>query len=394
MALGRIIFTGDLLRVRSDYAFPATQYIKHIDNLFSSQVQAVTGIKPVQLLPQDTSIFDRNRFYKLCNGKDITPENWIAIVNGDYTDEAIHYFKECFKDSLLIFQEAGSLKNIAKKAGIPYIDMYISSLRFLEDIHFAFRSNIESVRNKLPHYAVSDTYATLCANRLKSYYLTRKTQPLKPNSLLFCGQTEQDLSLIQNNRFVNITDYEQHVRNIFSQYDNIYYKPHPYSKNRYNEAFLKGFENVERIGGDIYKLLCDDNLTGVCALSSGVLKEAPYFGKQTHIISHAFPDYYSGSGNVAEDAFITVSDAYFSLAFWRDILSGIREVTQEGTDITIKQKQNFLRETFNEWWGYTLGNPEAQIQRTVQYKTLRKMLAFPVPSKTLRRKIRGQSRYH
>lgn len=261
--------------------------------LFKEQIFLATAIIPEVAYASEKKIFDRDKFYSLC-GMTPSKESWIKVANNVFTEEAAAYLKECFKNALVITQVGGSMKNIFDYKGIPYIDIYVSALKFLEDIHLAFRSNIMSVREKLKKYRLSETYINICANTMKSYYHSRpdKLPIINTNSLLLCGQSDTDLSLIRDGKIITFMDFENKIKSLFKKYDSIYYKKHPEAKeNSQNEVFIRSFENIITIDYNFYAIMTHDNLKGVAALSSGTLKEAPYFGKDIHVISHEFINY-------------------------------------------------------------------------------------------------------
>lgn len=359
MVSQKFMLMSDILRVSANIEFYTDRSCKWLYYLFNKQIKSAIGYDIELELGQDSRIFNREKFYKLCGYDKVTEENYIEISKGNITDEAIDYFKTCFKDYFILFQEAGALKQVADLAQIRYLDIIISSIRFMDDLNFAFRSNVPSITNKLLKYRLLEEKIYYHANYIKSFYWGHGVynNNLISNSLLLCGQTEVDLSLIKDGKLVTFLDYEQEIRELFSKYSKVYYKRHPYAKtNTENEQFILSFDNVELINDNFYKILSCDEITAVAALSSGTVKEAKYFDKDVIFISHPFINYYyNDDKEIKQDDFIIVNNDYFSPVFWSDILSDITE-TNVCDSFMFPNNRNILRESLNVFWGYQLGN--------------------------------------
>ncbi|MDR0467823.1 MAG: hypothetical protein LBG67_03140 [Campylobacteraceae bacterium] len=391
MSIKNIIFTGDLSRYHEKYPHAQNKWIEAVYHLFSKQIEMATGIKPKYLTTHNTAVFDREKFYSLSK-YDLKEENWIKFFCGEYSKESADYFAECFKDCFLIFQEGGVLEKVAIEKNIPYINMYASAIRFLQDIHFAFRTNVDAIRELLKKYKIPENNIFVEANTIKALYSIRnfgKQNIFQENSILFCGQTILDSSLLKNGKTMTVLDYEDKIKEIFSKYDNVYYKPHPYAKNDIDIQFMKSLGNVQDVNSNFYEILSDDNLSAIAALSSGVLTEAHYFGKKSYTISHEHASYYKEEGIIKPLDYITISDEYFSPTFWSDILSPLFD-TKKVEYFNFGNKQNFLRSCLNAWWSYTINKPMIPKKRshTPRFKTLRRFVALFIPSRELRRKIR------
>ena len=352
----KLVLMSDILRCSEKHPFYTDRSCKWLYYLFSKQIKDATGLDLSVELACDTKMFDRKRFYKLCGFNKVCEENYLEICKGKISDDAINYFQECFNDYVIIFQEAGALKQVVDKTDIKYIDIIISSIRFMEDLQFAFRSNIKEVTEKLCKYRIPDEHIIYQANRVKSYYWDRccYINDYVKDSLLLCGQTEVDLSLIRNSKFISFMDFKDKINELSKQYPMIYYKSHPYcNPNSENEKFIRSFENIKIINENIYKLLSTEEFISVAALSSGTLTEAEYFGKTVHTISHRFVNYYKGKGDVQKNEFILITDDYYSPTFWADILSPIFK-TKECKYFNFHNRKNLLRQTLNVWWGYEI----------------------------------------
>lgn len=355
--MNKIIFIGDLLRYQNKQAGFADRGIGWEYYLLKEQIYLATGIMPEVCYTNDTERFDLKVFYEL-SGYDITLGNWIKIASGEYSKESAEYVRNAFKDYLVITQVGGALKSIFDKLEIPYIDIYVSAIKFAQDLYFGLRTNIGSIRKYLPKYSINENELYIYANLIKSYYWSRNGQiNLEPNSLLICGQNDIDLSLVKDNHIVSFLDYKNEIIELCKKYNKTYYKPHPYAKlNNPNEIFIRDLKNIEIIDCNFYQLMLNDNIKAIAALSSGTLTEAKYFGKKTHYLSHQFVEYcFNNEPNLNE--FILMNNEIYSPTFWADILSPVIE-TRKCEYFSYRNTNNLLRNTLNTWWGYEIENSQ------------------------------------
>ncbi len=405
----KIVFIGDLLRYQNNNTQFADRGLLWEYYLFKEQIRQIVDLPIEVVTSKNTDKFDICKFYELCGYK-LDTENWIRIASKEYTKEAKNYFKSCFEDCIIVTQVAGAMKFLFDELNIPYIDIYVSAIKFCSDLFFAFRSNIPQITEKLKTYEIDEERFYIEAAQLKSYYCARNINlNIEPNSLLLCGQTNIDLSLVKDNKLVKFLDYKEKLESLFKEYSNIYYKPHPYATlDNPNEQFIRGFKNLRIINENIYKILCDDNIKAVAALSSGTLLEAKYFHKKSHTISHNFVNYFNDNKENQPEDFIVIDRECFASQFWSDILS-VLIPTKKGKGLLLNYPPNYLRDSLNTWWGYEIGcsrdyvnqqlyyinehfsNVENELRKSLKpKKILQKLLSLLILNKKLRKKMAGE----
>ncbi len=358
----KIVFLGDLLRFHKTNPFHADRMAKTLHELFRAQIAAATGVMPELVLAREDSRFDRKKFYALSGHGEPSEEGWVRIVSGEYNSSAAAYFAECFRGALVISHEAGALLGVMDDAGIKYVDFRVAPIRFLDDILLCFKSNAPGVSGRLLRYRMEFDEIRFYVNRLRARYSARMSiddvggklgcAGLEPNSLLLCGQSGADLSLIRDGRMVTMKYCLEKLEEVAAKYGRVYYKKHPNAGDRdMTGEIVRSMRVVRRVDANIYRMLCDDNLAGVAALSSGVLTEARFFGKQAHFLSH---EYIALSGdaeaNGAEE-YVMTRDEYYSPAFWADILSPCVE-TKECRPFNFSERTHLMRCLIDSWWGY------------------------------------------
>lgn len=420
-----ILFISDLFRISYGKSFYMDPVVYSVFQLFSEQIFEATGQYPVLNLSRDTNLFDVKKFYELCN-YEYTEDSWLKISSGQISTDAENYFVSSFQDYFLICFHANPIMlKLFQKHNIPYIDTFEGSVRFLEDIHFVMRTNIPEIYQKLLTYQYPESAIYMEAAHLKARYQSYGINEvnLRPNSLLLCGQTYTDIALLKGEKYISLNNLENQFKQIIDKYDYIYYKPHPHAGNdSLNTEFIKSFSDFEIRNDNIYALMSSPKITGVAALSSGVLKEAQYFRKKIHILSHLYVDYHVDSPNFDVNKFVILTNDYFSPTFWVDILSPCLK-TKQVKYFNFNNNSGYLRANIFSWWGYdietfhpyyknSINNLNNQVGQLIKqqvnnkqlnqhieghqyvnkkkFKTLRHFLALFCPSKEIRHKIRGK----
>ncbi len=369
----KIIFSGQILRKISS---PAIDWFY---NLLSLPIKIITNL-PVyccinsdfyKVKYDDYIGFDVKNFYSFYNlnysnhlSKKELDNLWSSIFyNTDYNELAYEYIHKIFGNSLVITHEASELLLTAfNYFDISYIDINTDPIRFLEDQMFCFRSNNREIYEKILKYKYPEENIYLQANYLKTLNLNDPIN-LVDNSVLFCGQTTCDKTLIEKDTktIYSILDHREDFKRAVDGYSKIYYKRHPYVKNDSKIIqFIKSLNDVEIIDTNIYKLFSSKEIKKVVSISSGVSMEGKYFGKEcVSLLRESIPMQYKNTFD--ENKFISVFGDYFSLNFWSDILSPAIETKKFDKIINFSNLTNKLRNSrgYKTYWGYE--DPEQEI---------------------------------
>lgn len=352
-----IIITSDFLRIGDEenpYFFKST--IEWIYNLFNYQIKITSNYSPIILTGEPNSLINRDYLYEL-NNLPVSEQSWISLsLYETWTQKAKAYIDEKLSGYLLIIHHANfAFLKILEELNIDYIDIFESSFRFAEDLIFSFRTNNNKIKDILLQYELPKSNLYLLANYVKAYYQRRNSIKILPNSILYVGQTSIDSSLLKDGKMVSLKDYEDDLSKIFSDYEFIYYKPHPFATNYSDEIrLLQKYGDVIETDENIYNLISNENILAVAGLSSGALAEAEFFDKIVYQISHKYIEYFNEENNESYyPKFILVNNNYFSPLFWKNVLSPIVENTNVVSDFFFRNC-NILRSSLNCYWGYDL----------------------------------------
>lgn len=226
----------------------------------------------------------------------------------NYTESQIEMLKRVYADSLVIFKELHPCDEVfLDQNGISYINIFSSPVRFGSfGSYRAVYSNVKSIQDKISDFEVGLSslkiklevallkikyfFKNYCFNRLR----------LKSNCAVIVGQCRFDYSKFSfiENRFVQLSDYEEKPELLVEEFDKIYYIPHPLSVDGYEDEFIKklGIEKLEGI--DTYQLLCSNKVKCIVGLSSSVLTEAELLGKRIERLFTNFVDIDSHFKNI------------------------------------------------------------------------------------------------
>lgn len=166
------------------------------------------------------------------------------------------------------------LKYLSGK-NVPWINFCIHPLRFLDDLYFdvasSFSFNMEGM-------VASSGLIEVCVNRFKKYKGIRNGAFI-PKTLLIAGQDSVDRSIYFDGKFCQIDDYLRELDSLVGDFDRVLYKPHPaHRSQRVAEILGSRYGAIECAELNIYDLLANQDVDAVCAISSSVLTEAPFFG--------------------------------------------------------------------------------------------------------------------
>lgn len=335
--------------------------------LFEYTMKTVTGLPVYKLLPsnfisidleENTIPFDYVKFFKFY-GITYNKNSWGDLYyNNEYNEEAYNYIKSIFEESLIISYEMDScILNILDKLGIPYIDMYISPIRFLEDQLFSMTSNFETIYNKLLNYKLEEEVIYMQANYLKTFYLMRDGKYIQDvPAVLFLGQTQYDKSLINNEtgEIYSILNHKKEFEDSIKGFNRILYKRHPKaSGDEPVLEYLKTLGDVTIIDENFYSLISRPDIKKVIAISSGGLIEAKYFGKDTKFLLHESVNL-QYDNNFDKEKYINIYEHFFALNFWSDILSSLINTNTFSEVCSFYGSKNKLRNSRGErdYWGY------------------------------------------
>lgn len=298
--------------------------------------------------------FSRKHFFELSNIEIELEPLQIDFNDAEINKNSIKYLKSFIDNNTLLIGYEFSLRTrkLLDKNNIPYIDLWLHPIRFLDDILFGFNSNIKEVFEKIDTYHYSEENYYLYADNYKiSTYkgYKRLNHSVKQNSALLVGQTLQDKAVLLNGRFLNLLDFSDRILEISKQYDKVYFSRHPYEKNDGEILeFLKTIPNLEITNIPAYHLLVNDNVKKVFGISSSVVVESKYFDKDFEFL---YRPVLNLTSEFSIDSYRTILQELAYSYFWADILSPLID-TNKVEKIEYFNKKDKLRDMLGFYWSY------------------------------------------
>ena len=351
----KIIFTGDIFR--SNHLGNGSQDI-NINWLYSA-------LKPclelATSLPVEKQLFSKSDASLTQSGyqmieSDVSLEGWAKLFKyKDLNQTFIMNVWLSFKNSIVIaFEIPEILKDALDILGIPFIDIIIHPVRFLDDIIFGIRSNNRDIYQLLQQYVLPEESILIQAGIVIASMSRLERLELSGKVALFAGQTTDDKVLINQDKFYRVSDFIDRFAEISANYDTLLIKAHPYSLDPFEAISISRlFDNCSIVKDNFYYLMSHDNIEAVYSISSSTSIEAKYLGKQGYHLAN-YPFRFTEEANEAElkiGSFFTIEDVIFSADFWRKVLAPIVETTA-ATGITIPKKPNRIRTSLRSFWGF------------------------------------------
>ncbi len=361
MTYRRIIVSGDFLRPGEDGVSPTQHFnIQWCRDLLKVQLEAATGL-PVEMLAwkHDSVVSGRLDKAAIANiyaniGLPCSVNSWAQIYNETALPDRVQaYLAELFYDSLVVaFELPPYLEGVLRSNGIPFVDLMVHPVRFLDDVFLGARSSDPSVNEEIARFAISEEFVKVVAG-LQSAGARRDIGfAPRPDSALVLLQTRFDRTQIRKGRFCNVETFVAEIARIAAEHDVVYLKEHPFDRNLpQSEALRRRFRNIEMTTENVYRLMACDTLAHVVSLSSSAGIEARYFGKRSTFLLQE-PSRFALDGQVPSGSeFVGVFDAFLTPDFWRTILQPLTPVTR-ASGVRVPFKPNRLRTSLRNFWNF------------------------------------------
>ena len=351
----KIIITGDIFR--SDPHGNGSQDI----NINWLHAALKPCLNLATSLPIEKHLFSKNDTSLTKSGYQMLKEetslhSWAKLFKTkEFSEEFLMSVWLNFRNSVVVtFELPENLRFALDILNIPFIDIIIHPVRFLDDIIFGIRSNNREISQLLCQYLIPDESILIQAGIVLASVSRLGRINIPGRAALFAGQTTDDKVLINDGKFYRVSDFLAELSSVADKYDTLVIKAHPYSKDPFEATSISRlFENCIVVNNNFYFLMSHENIEAVYSISSSTSIEAKYLGKQGYHLAD-YPFRFTDEFNDAEfklGSFFTVDDAIFSADFWRNILSPVLP-TSAITGVRIPKKANRIRTSLRSFWGF------------------------------------------
>jgi hypothetical protein len=245
------------------------------------------------------------------------------------------------------------LVRLLDRHAIPYLDIRIHPVRFLDDLLFAVRASHGDTQGLLADLAVHETEVIITAGLREAACRLISNGAMPANTVIVLGQRQYDSSQIIDGKFFDAMDHRANIAAIGARHNAVILKPHPLERDHSLLVVAAGVcRNILGVVNDnLYKLLSMPEVGAILTVSSSAAYEAPYFGK-TVIALAELPIRLGWRGSVARaDIHLSLNDIVLSVDFWRMALSPY-VATSEPDGIRLPPKPNRLRIALDSFWNF------------------------------------------
>lgn len=236
---------------------------------------------------------------------------------------------------------------------VPYIDLRLHPVRFMDDLLFAARASQAQTQAALVSMAMmeSEVFVTAGLREAMCRFISEARAP--DNTLLVAGQRRFDSTQITNGVFYDAEPATAEIHAICARYAAVILKPHPLDRHHslLNVAAAAPVPVLGVIDDNIYRMIALPQVAAVLTVNSGIAHEAPYFGKKVHALAPlAIRPAWRGS--VPDDvSHAALGDVVLTPDFWRVALAPHANVTA-ADGMRLPPKPNRLRIALDSFWNY------------------------------------------
>jgi hypothetical protein len=355
----RILLTGDLLRPQEDAFRPAqTGNILWLHRLIRRPIAAATGLE-VQALAwappagSGAAGFDTPRFFAEAGAMPDT-DGWVSLFDAPALPRsAAEHIAAAFADAAAVigFELPEVMKRLLSQLGVAWVDLNIHPYRFAPDLLFAVQTNHDGVLEALAAHHAEDHVFESFADLLAATSVKIPVHPPVEEDVLLVGQTRVDRALIAEGRLLDLSAFRDRLAVALGP-GRVLFKPHPYNADGFGlHAAGIPLHRVRETAENAYVLMAQDRIRRVVGVSSSLVAEARFFGKEAVFLGTPPFRIAPSRQALGQGMHASVVDAWLSADFWRDLLAPVLPVTaQDGRRPALPP--NSLRNALRQFWGW------------------------------------------
>jgi hypothetical protein len=355
----RVVLTGDVLRpLDEEFRASQTGNILWLHRLLRRAIGRAIGAEPEAMAwtppPGAAAAFDTPAFYAAAGA---TPdiEGWIALFGApELPREAAALMARSFEGARAVigFELANVQKRLLSRLGVPWVDLNIHPYRFGPDVLFAVQTNNAGILHALSAHHAGDEVFEPWADLVAATAVKVPVHPPIGEPVLVVGQTRVDRALLAEGRLVDLADFAQPFHAAIGEACTVLFKPHPYNADGFGlHALGLPLHRIRETGENAYVLMAQDSVKRVVGVSSSLIGEARFFGKQGIFLGTPPFRIAPSRDALSLETHASVVDAWLSADFWRDVLAPVMPVTaRDGRLVALPP--NSLRNALRQFWGW------------------------------------------
>jgi hypothetical protein len=340
MPIERVVITGDVFRTSGGEANQLSN-VRWLHAELARDLERVTGLLPeirFRCNEPDDGRMAISRWYLLL-GHTPSLDAWAATFNiARPPRELVDELRQDYERSLVIgFEMSPLITSVLDIIGVPWINICLSPIRFLEDLALTLRFSW-MVRVTHPGLVYRDQIDE-AVRQFRERYKHDSSSSRIGKACVFLAQTSHDRTLIRNGQFYPDSEVLERVDQALEGRQ-LFLRPHPLAPANPILSALEQRFGACRIEANTYALLAGPEKAHYLSISSSAALEAKLFG-------HAV-DLFHGLAFFESWGSETSLWAHRSASFWRAALSPIMTVNSDA-DFEERTTPDRLRRLHGSW---------------------------------------------
>ena len=245
------------------------------------------------------------------------------------------------------------LVRLLEAHAVPYIDLRLHPIRFMDDLLFAGRASCAATQADLVAMAVSESEVLAAAGLLEAMcrYISEARVP--DDTLMVIGQRRFDSTQIVGGDFFDAHRLAGEIHALCAGHAALVLKPHPLDRQHSLLEVAAGAPTrvIGVISDNAYRMMALPQVSAILTVNSGVAYEAGYFGKCVHTLA-PLTMRLAWRGAVADAAaHVSLDDVVLTPDFWRSVLAPHAGVSaMDG--MRLWPEPNRLRIALDSFWNF------------------------------------------
>ena len=212
---------------------------------------------------------------------------------------------------------------------VPYVDLRLHPIRFMDDLLFAARASAPDTQAALLPFAVpeSEVLSTAGLREAMCRYISEARVPA--GTLMVVGQRRFDSTQIAGGEFFDAHRQTAEIHALCADHAAVALKPHPLDRQHslLEVAAAAPTRVIGVINDNAYRMMALPQVAAILTVNSGVAYEAPYFGKRVHTLAPLTMRLAWRGAKPEAGVHASLDDVVLTPDFWRTVLAPHTRVT-------------------------------------------------------------------
>ncbi len=236
---------------------------------------------------------------------------------------------------------------------LPYLDLRLHPVRFMDDLMFAARASHPETQAALLSIAVMESEVFVTAGLREAMCRLISDAKMPDNTLLVAGQRQFDSTQIFKGGFFDAMHRARQIHSLCETYSAVVLKPHPLDPRHSLLTVAAGAPTrvLGVINDNVYRIMALPQIEAVLTVNSGLAYEAPYFGKRVHALAPLTMRLAWRGSPTEAGSHASLDDVVLTPDFWRAALAPHAPVSA-ADGMRLQPKPNRLRIALDSFWNY------------------------------------------